>query len=166
MSKTVYIGVGSNLGDKLENCLKAIERVNNISGCRLTAQSDFFRTEPVGVEGHDWYVNGVISIEADIPAPQLLNSLLAVEAGLGRERKKKWDPRTIDLDILLFGQDIIDENDLTIPHPLMHSRKFVLVPMVQLRSDLVHPTLDKTMTELLENLTAEDQVVSPMGEFK
>ncbi len=164
MSKTVYIGVGSNLGDKLENCLKAIERVDNLSGCRLTAQSDFFRTEPVGVEGHDWYVNGVISIEADIPAHQLLNSLLVIEAGLGRERKKKWDPRTIDLDVLLFGQDIIDENDLTIPHPFMHSRKFVLVPMVQLMPDLVHPIMGKTMIELLENLPEEDQVVSPMEE--
>ena len=163
MSKTVYIGVGSNLGDKLENCLKAIERVGNISGCRLIARSDFFRTEPVGVEGHDWYVNGVISIEADIPAHQLLNSLLAIEAGLGRERKKKWDPRTIDLDILLFGQDIIDENNLTIPHPFMHSRKFVLVPMVQVRPDLIHPTLGETMTELLERLTEEDQEISPMG---
>ncbi len=166
MSKTVYIGVGSNLGDKLENCLKAIEMVDNISGCRLIAQSDFFRTEPVGVEGHDWYVNGVISIEADIPAHQLLNSLLAIEAGLGRERKKKWDPRTIDLDILLLGQDIIEENDLTVPHPFMHSRKFVLVPMVQLSPDLVHPTLGKTMTDLLENMPEEDQVVSPLGEYK
>lgn len=166
MSKTVYIGVGSNLGDKLGNCLKAIERVDNISGCRLTGQSDFFRTEPVGVEGHDWYVNGVISIQADIPAHQVLNSLLAIEAGLGRERKKKWDPRTIDLDVLLFGQDIIDENDLTIPHPLMQSRKFVLVPMVQLSPDLVHPTLGKTMSDLLENLREEDQVVSPLGEYK
>ena len=121
--KSAYIGIGSNLGDKLENCRKAIQLVGKISGCRLMARSDFFRTAPVGVEGHDWYVNGVISLEAEIPAYQLLKSLLAIEADLGRERKKKWDPRTIDLDILLFGQDVIDEKDLTVPHPLHAFKK-------------------------------------------
>jgi len=164
MSKTAYIGIGSNLGDKLVNCLKAIDMVNKIPGCRVTAQSDFFRTEPVGVEGHDWYVNGVISVAAHIPAHRMLEDLLAIEADLGREREEKWGPRTIDLDILQFGQDIIDENDLTIPHAYMHLRKFVLVPMVQLAPSLIHPVLGKTMTELLDNLTDEGQSVIPLGE--
>ena len=164
MSKTAYIGIGSNLGNKLENCRRAIQLVGKISGCRLTAQSDFFRTAPVGVEGHDWYVNGVISLEAEIPVYALLKSLLAIEADLGRERKKKWDPRTIDLDILLFGQDVTDEQDLTVPHPYLHLRKFVLLPMTQLVPDLVHPVLGKTMSELLDSLPEEGQAVFTMEE--
>lgn len=163
MSEITYIGVGSNLGDKLDNCRKAIDRVGKISGCRLTSQSDFFRTSPVGVEGHGWYVNSVFSIEADITAYRLLKSLLAVEMDLGRERKKKWDPRTIDLDILLYGQTVMDEKELTIPHPYMHLRKFVLLPMSQLIPDMVHPVLGKTIAELLGDLAEDGQVVFSMG---
>jgi len=164
MSKPAYIGIGSNIGNKLENCHSAIQMVGKISGCRLMAQSYLFRTAPIGVEGHDWYVNGVIALEAEIPVYQLLKSLLAIEAGLGRERRKKWDPRTIDLDILLFGQDVVDEHDLTVPHPYLHLRKFVLVPMTQLVPDLIHPVLGKTMAELLAGLAGEGQAVFPMGE--
>lgn len=164
MSKTAYVGVGSNLGAKLSNCLKAIEMVDNIQGCRVMARSDFFRTDPVGVEGHDWYVNGAISLETDLSAHELLNNLLAIEANLGRKRNKKWEPRTIDLDILLFGQDVIDEKDLTIPHPLMHLRKFVLMPMVQLVPNLVHPVLGNTLEELLNNPSVEGQTAIPLEE--
>ena len=95
---------------------------------------------------------------------QLLKSLLAIEADLGRERKKKWDPRTIDLDILLFGQDVTDEHDLTVPHPYLHLRKFVLVPMTQLVPDLIHPVLGNTMSELLDSLPEEGQAVFTMEE--
>jgi len=164
MNKTAYVGIGSNLGDKHANCLKAIEIVDNIPGCRVMAQSDFFRTDPVGVEGHDWYVNGAISLETDLSAHELLNNLLSIEANLGRKRNKKWEPRTIDLDILLFGQDVIDEKDLTIPHPLMHLRKFVLMPMVQLVPNLVHPVLGNTLEELLNNPAVEGQTAIPLEE--
>jgi 2-amino-4-hydroxy-6-hydroxymethyldihydropteridine diphosphokinase len=164
MWKTAYIGVGSNLGNKLNNCIKAIDLVGRIPGCRLTARSDFYRTEPVGVEGHDWYVNSVISITTGISAQHLLKELLTTEAKTGRERKKKWDPRIIDLDILLFGQDVINEKDLTVPHPLMHLRKFVLVPIVQLAPNLIHPVLGKTMTELLDSFPEKGQNVIPLGE--
>jgi len=162
--KTAYIGTGSNLGDKLNNCLKAINLIEKIPGCRVEAQSDFFRTEPVGVEDQDWYVNSVISIRTDLSAQQLQKSLLAIETGLGRERKRKWDPRTIDLDIILFGQDLINEKNLTVPHPLMHERRFVLVPMIQLAPDLIHPVLKKSMTELLYALPEERQTVIPLME--
>ncbi len=164
MSKTAYIGIGSNLGDKLANCLKAIDMVDNIQDCRITAQSDFFRTDPIGVKGHDWYVNGAISLETDLSAHELLNNLLAIEANLGRKRNKKWEPRIIDLDILLFGQDVTDEKDLTIPHPLMHLRKFVLMPMVQLVPNLIHPVLGNTMEGLLNNPAVEGQTAIPLEE--
>ncbi len=163
MMKTAYIGVGSNLGDKINNCLEAVVRIDEISGCRVTAQSDFYRTQPVGVKGQDWYVNGVIVLSADIPARDLLKGLLAIEVDMGRERKRKWDSRIIDLDILLFGEEVISEKGLQVPHPLMHLRRFVLAPMVSLAPDLVHPVLKKSMAELLVDSPTKDQSVVPMG---
>jgi len=161
-AKMAYIGVGSNLGEKLGYCLSAIDLVDRIPGCSVEDRSPFFRTEPVGVTGQDWYVNGVISLRAEIPAQELLNRLLAIEEGMGRERRKKWDSRCIDLDILIFGKDIINEEDLSVPHPLMHLRRFVLAPMVLIAPDLVHPLLGKTMSKLLEDLSGNDQAVMPL----
>ncbi len=163
MTKIAYIGVGSNLGNKINNCLEAVVRIDEISGCRVTAQSDFYRTQPVGVKGQDWYVNGVIVLSADISARDLLKGLLAIEVDMGRERKKKWDSRIIDLDILLFGEEVISEKGLQVPHPLMHSRRFVLAPMVSLAPDLIHPVLGKSMAELLVDSPEKEQSVVPMG---
>ncbi len=163
MAKTVFIGIGSNLGDKLKNCLRAIERIQEIPGCSLVARSDFYRTEPFGVRDQDWYVNGIISLETTITARDLLKHLLEIEEGMGRVREGKWGPRPIDLDILLFGEDMVDDKDLKIPHPFMHLRRFVLVPMVQLAPDLVHPVLGKTMSELVGRLSHKGQAVKEMG---
>ena len=162
MTQTAYIAIGSNLGDKLANCLKAIELINGIPGCRVTARSGFFRTAPVGVDGHNWYVNGVISISTELLAHQLLEVLLSIEKDMGRVRIKKWDPRIIDLDILLFGLDTLDEDELIIPHPLMHIRRFVLAPLAQIAPDLIHPLLNQTIKELLEGLHEDDQLVIPI----
>jgi 2-amino-4-hydroxy-6-hydroxymethyldihydropteridine diphosphokinase len=164
VTQTAYIGIGSNLGDKLSNCLQAAELAKGVPGCRLQAQSRFFRTEPVGIEGQEWYVNGVIALGTDVSAPDLLKALLAIEADMGRERKRKWDPRAIDLDILLYGGDVIHEHGLTVPHRFMHLRRFVLVPMVELAPDLVHPVLGKTMRQLLEELPEDGQAVMVLGE--
>ena len=163
MDKTGYIGIGSNLGDKRDNCLKAIDRINELPGCRVMAQSGFYLTEPVGVKGQDWYLNCVIALSTDMSAQDLLKRLLAIEADMGRERKGRWDPRLIDLDILLFGNEVIDEKGLQVPHPLMHLRRFVLVPMVFLAPDLIHPVLGKTMVELLSISSEEAQSVIPLG---
>ena len=163
MDKTGYIGIGSNLGDKRDNCLKAIDRINELPGCRVMAQSGFYLTEPVGVKGQDWYLNCVIALSTDMLAQDLLKRLLAIEADMGRERKGRWDPRLIDLDILLFGNEVIDEKGLQVPHPLMHLRRFVLVPMVFLAPNLIHPVLGKTMVELLSISSEEAQSVIPLG---
>ena len=157
--KISYIGIGSNIGDKLSNCLKAIELIRGIPGCRIIAQSDFYRTEPVGVEGQEWYLNGVISLSTSISARELLQSLLDIETGMGRKRKGKWDPRIIDLDILLFGDDAINEEGLIIPHPRMHVRRFVMEPLVRLAPDLIHPVLGKSMAGLLAGLSGQGQAV-------
>jgi 2-amino-4-hydroxy-6-hydroxymethyldihydropteridine diphosphokinase len=158
----VYIGIGSNLGDRQGNCLRAVERMDRITGCRITGCSDWFLTKPVGVEGQEWYVNGVASLVTDISPQDLLKRLLAIEADMGRVRREQWGPRNIDLDILLFGREIIQESNLTIPHPRMHLRRFVLEPITQLAPDLVNPALGLSMKELLEQLPEDDQIVTRM----
>jgi 2-amino-4-hydroxy-6-hydroxymethyldihydropteridine diphosphokinase len=115
------------------------------------------------VEDQDWYVNGVISISTALPAQELLKSLLGIEAAMGRKRKEKWGPRVIDLDILLYGQSIIEEKNLTVPHPLMHLRRFVLVPLVELAPNLIHPVLEEPMVDLLQQIPESDQAVTPLG---
>ena len=157
--KAAYIGIGSNLGNRRHNCLRAIEMIGQISGCELTRHSDLYLTKPVGVRGQDWYVNGVVSISTKTPPQDLLKGLLAIEQDIGRVGRERWASRVIDLDLLLYGQDIIKEENLTIPHPLMHLRRFVLVPMVQLDPDMTHPSLGLTMAELLNRIPENGQEV-------
>ena len=159
---TAYIGIGSNLGDKRHNCLTAIERIEQIPGCQVTGCSDWYLTKPVGVEGQEWYVNGVVSLSTKMPPRDLMRRLLRIESDMGRIRTKRWEPRIIDLDILLYGHEIINEEDLTVPHPLMHLRKFVLVPLVQLAPDLIHPSLGVSMVELLRRMQNNGQEVAPL----
>jgi 2-amino-4-hydroxy-6-hydroxymethyldihydropteridine diphosphokinase len=158
--KTVYIGIGSNLGDPIQNCLDAVDRIGKIPDCNIIGVSKLYQTQPVGVEGQGWYVNAVVSISTGISARDLIERLLDIEAGMGRTRERgRWEPRIIDLDILLFGQEIIHEEDLIVPHPRMHERRFVLSPMADLEPDLIHPSLGKTMTELLQEIPEDGQVV-------
>jgi 2-amino-4-hydroxy-6-hydroxymethyldihydropteridine diphosphokinase len=162
ITKTAYIGIGSNLGDKLDNCLRAIDQIEKISGVRVTARSPFYRTEPVGIQRQDWYLNGAIALSLHISVRALLTSLLDIENVMGRKRIKKWDSRIIDLDILIAGDEVIDEQGLTVPHPLMHKRRFVLVPLVQLAPELMHPTLGMTIGALLARIPEEGQSVEPI----
>ena len=157
--ETAYIGIGSNVGDTLNNCRKAIELIHQINGCKVTGRSAFYRTEPVGATSQDWYVNGVIRIETILGPHELLKSLLSIESAMGRIRRQKWEPRVIDLDILLYGDKIIEESDLRIPHPLMHQRRFVLMPMAQLNPGLIHPVEGRSMSELMDDLSVEGQAV-------
>lgn len=157
--KTAYIGIGSNIGDPLKNCYEATKKIGQIQHSRLISCSPLYKTEPVGVKGQDWYINGAVSMATGLLARELINKLLAIEADMGRVRNERWEPRIIDLDILLFGGDIINEKDLVIPHPLMHERRFVISPMVDLAPDLIHPVLGKTMTELLLAISDDNQVL-------
>ena len=161
MSKIAYIGLGSNLEDKRDNCLRAISLINKTPGCSIKERSRFYRTEPVGTEGQDWYLNGAIALSSEISAKDLLGNLISIEVRMGRRRRKRWESRSIDLDILLFGGDIIEEKNLIIPHPLMHLRRFVLVPLAQLAPNLVHPVLGRTISELLESIPEKGQDVFP-----
>lgn len=164
MGTSAFIGIGSNLGDRVKNCLDAIESIGDIPGCSVEARSDLFTTEPQGIRDQDWYVNGAVSIYTCIEASQLLKRLMAIEISMGRVREKKWGPRNIDLDILFFGGEIIETEGLIVPHPLVQERRFVLVPMVQLAPDLRHPLLRKSMAELLDGLKEDGQAVLPLKE--
>ena len=151
-STRTYIGIGSNLGDKLLNCRLSIDKINQLPGCHVTACSALFKTEPEGVTGQDWYTNCVAQVITTQHPCHLLEDLMGIESDMGRIRKKRWEARIIDLDILLFGQEILEYDNLVIPHPLLHKRRFVLEPLAQLAPDLVHPVLKVTIGQLLNRL--------------
>ena len=161
----VYIGIGSNLGNKEKNCSKSVQKIRELPKSTLLKVSQWYLTEPVGVEGQDWYMNGVVSIKTSLGAHDLLDRLLSIEKEMGRIRKEKWESRIIDLDLLLFGEEIIDTATLKIPHPLMHLRRFVLAPMTQLAPALIHPVLRKNMNHLLESLKKEEQKIITKSVF-
>ena len=161
MGHVAYIGIGSNIGDKLNNCQKAISEILKVDRHKLLAKSSLFKTQPVGYTSQDWFVNGVIKIETDLEAPELLHTLKTIEAQMGRSESFRWGPRTIDLDILFFDDIEIHTEELQIPHPLIQDRRFVLVPLVEIDRNLIHPVLKKTIQRLLTDLK-EDQGVQKL----
>ena len=161
MGHIAYIGIGSNLGDRLHHCEKAISQILKFDRHKLLAKSSLFKTQPMGYTSQDWFVNGVIKIETDLEAPELLQTLKTVECQGDRTETFRWGPRTIDLDILFFDDIEIHTEELQIPHPLIQNRQFVLVPLVEIDRDLIHPVLKKTIHELLNNLK-EDQGVEKL----
>lgn len=133
-----YLGLGSNLGDRLEHLRRAVARLGE-RGVRVLRSSRVYETEPVGGPPQSDYLNAVVEVEADGSARDLLTSCLAVEDALGRERAERWGPRVIDIDVLTFGYQAIDEPGLRVPHPRMHERAFVLIPLLDLDPDPILP---------------------------
>ncbi len=134
MSEQIYLGLGSNLGDRLANLSRAVDELER-RGVRLVRSSRVYETEPIGGPEQPDYLNAVIEIATQLEPNDLLRVCLQVEAELGRERGERWGPRIIDVDLLAYGDRQIDEPDLTIPHPRMHERAFVLVPLLELDED-------------------------------
>ena len=143
-----YIALGSNLGDRMRNMKAAIGKIKEIIGVRVTKVSSFFETEPVGGPPQGMYLNAAVEIECSLSAGELLSELQRIEKELGRKRLGKSFPRTIDLDILLFGTEVIDETELQVPHPRMHERTFVLDPLSEIAPNAVHPVLGLTVADL------------------
>ncbi|MGB9803697.1 2-amino-4-hydroxy-6-hydroxymethyldihydropteridine diphosphokinase [Desulfofundulus sp.] len=134
-----YIGLGSNMGDKKRNLRVALEMLQGVSGITLLRVAPFYRTDPVGYTDQDWFINTVAEVGTTLPPRELLATCLEVENCLGRVRSLRWGPRVIDLDLLLYDGRVIVEPDLQVPHPRMHERAFVLVPLADLVPDFVIP---------------------------
>ena len=143
----VYIGIGSNLGNKENNIKKAVKLMKE--KCDVLKVSSIYKTEPVGYKNQDWFLNCVVKVKTDLTPQQFLIFSRSIEKKLKRTRKIKNYSRTIDLDILFYGKKIIKNKNLIVPHPRMHKRLFVLVPMSEIAPNLSHPKLKKRMKELL-----------------
>lgn len=139
MGVVAFLGLGSNLGDRLTNLQAAVDALQTEPGLRVTASSRVWETVPVGGPPQPDYLNAVIRVETDLSAQDLLDVARRVEARLGRVRKERWGARTLDVDILLFDGEQIDEPDLVVPHPRMAERAFVLLPLLELEPDPVLP---------------------------
>jgi 2-amino-4-hydroxy-6-hydroxymethyldihydropteridine diphosphokinase len=150
---TAYVGIGSNLGDRAGNILMAVRGMLN-AGLAVSRLSQIYETEPVETFAQPSFLNMVAELRADaLPPPEeLMSRLLELEESLGRTRNLTRGPRTIDLDLLLYGNETRATQALTLPHPRLHQRRFVLEPLADLAPDFLHPTLNKTISELLERL--------------
>ncbi len=144
----VFISLGSNKGDAIGNLKKARELISIHIG-KINQVSDIYTTEAWGLQNQADFMNQVISIFSNLQPIKLMKGLLAIEAEMGRKRTRKWGARLIDLDVLFFNDNVIDDKILTVPHPRLHERNFVLIPLMQLAPDLKHPVFQLTVRELL-----------------
>lgn len=155
----VYIGMGSNMGDRILNCRRAIAAIASSKENRILRCSPFYETEPIGKKEQGWFINGVIALETSLPPHGLMDLLLGIENRLGRVRIEKWGPRPIDLDILFYGNEVINEKDLQIPHPQVPERLFVLAPLADIAPDLRHPVLNQTVRKMRGALKGNEKVI-------
>jgi 2-amino-4-hydroxy-6-hydroxymethyldihydropteridine diphosphokinase len=148
--ETAYLSLGSNLGDRAANLRAALAQLDEAG--HLLAVSGLYETQPVDVPDQPWFLNCVAAIETDMTPRELLNLALRIEAEMGRLRMREKGPRKIDIDVVLFGNRIVDEPGLKIPHPAMHLRRFVLEPLVEIAPEVRHPELGKSARKMLAAL--------------
>jgi len=160
VKKTVYLSLGSNVGDRRANLEQAIARLGELGA--VTAVSSFYETEPVEVAAQPWFLNCAVALETEMMPRRLLGRVLAIEQALGRRRLQAKGPRTIDIDILLFGNAVVDTAALTIPHPALHERRFVLEPLSEIAAEVRHPVFKRTMRELRDALPKDAGVAKKL----
>ncbi|MBZ5550243.1 MAG: 2-amino-4-hydroxy-6-hydroxymethyldihydropteridine diphosphokinase [Acidobacteriia bacterium] len=156
MPELVYLSLGSNVGNRAAHLRAAIERLAEAG--TVKARSSLYETEPVDFRDQPWFLNCVVALETGNSPRDLLAHALAIEEGMGRRRTRDKGPRTIDIDILLFEDCVLDEPGLKIPHPAMHERRFVLEPLAEIAAEAVHPVLKETARQLLEALPTGQSV--------
>ena len=154
-----YIALGSNLGDRDLNLLKAVAEIGRLPSGKVTGLSPFYETSPVGVTDQPLFCNAVLRLATGQPPLELLHSLQHIESEVfKRKRDRHWGPRTMDLDLLLYGDCVMDSVELTLPHPRLAERRFVLQPLCDLAPQLAHPRLGRTMVQLLAGLQSAEKV--------
>lgn len=154
---TAYLLLGTNLGERSKNLLNAISYLEQSVGT-ITKKSSVYETEPWGKREQNDFLNMAVEIQIEFSVKELLGNILSIEKLMGRERKEKWDERIIDIDILFFNDEVIAEENLTVPHPFLHQRKFTLVPLNEIASLFFHPVLKKTIQELLKQCKDDGEV--------
>jgi 2-amino-4-hydroxy-6-hydroxymethyldihydropteridine diphosphokinase len=158
LAHQVYVGVGSNVGNKKENFLEALSRLAKLPDTKIVKESSLYESEPLG-DSTDWYVNGAIEIETKFKPDMLLKKFKNIERSMGRKKvKKRWGARIIDLDILLYEGLVVRKKTLNIPHPEMQKRKFVLIPLSEIAPQVIHPELGVTISELLVTVKDDKKI--------
>ncbi|MDX1565233.1 MAG: 2-amino-4-hydroxy-6-hydroxymethyldihydropteridine diphosphokinase [Phycisphaeraceae bacterium] len=160
---SAYIGIGSNLGDRREHLAAAREALADLPRTLLSGFSPVYETEPVGPGTQRPYLNAVASVQTGLDPQTLLEKLMEIEMDAGRRREQRWGPRTLDLDLLLYDDRVVKTDRLTLPHPRMHERWFVLKPLADLAEDLVHPVLNITVERLLADLAEPESSGRSVG---
>jgi 2-amino-4-hydroxy-6-hydroxymethyldihydropteridine diphosphokinase len=155
--ETVYLSLGSNIGDRAGNVARAVAALRE-RGVRVVRESALYETEPVDMRSQEWFVNSVVAVETEDEPRALMAKLLVIERAMGRERLVPKGPRVIDIDIVLYGERVVNEAGLEIPHPRMAERRFVLVPLAEIAEGAVHPVLRKTARELLDETHDKSEV--------
>jgi len=152
-----FIGLGSNVGKRRKRIARAIALLRASPGVRVLRQASWYETEPVGVEDQRWFINTVVEVETELTPRELLRRCKGIEREVGRRERGRFGPREVDLDLLLYGDLVLEEDGLALPHPRLHRRRFVLEPLCELAPELVHPRLGRSLRGLLADLDLDER---------
>lgn len=161
MAATVYVGLGSNQGDKIQYIREATGYLGKLRETKVTRCASLYKSEPKDILTDEWFINSVIALETELSPRALLKELLLIEQKIGRDMQEKGQKtdRIIDLDILLYNDTVLEDRDVDIPHPKLHKRRFVLEPLSEIAPDLIHPVCKKSIKELYEKLGDRSKVI-------